>query len=237
MSINEAGSSASGGAQTVSRGLRAIRLLGDSVDGRTAQELAQALNVNLSATYRLLRSLVEYGFVRRDADGRYRLGVLFITLAEQTRFGIRSVALPVLTEVVEKTGCSAMLLAADGDEAVVLAAVEPSVVAYRVRFLEGQRHPLTRGAAAYAILAARPPGSTEPEPVRQARELGYAVSHGEIVPGAYGLAIALDREAVGIEVCLNLSSPSEERLGAAETAARDAVKRLNEALNAATWSD
>src|SRR5690606_21338521 len=185
------------GAQTLDRGLRAIRLIGEAVDGVTAGELARMLSARPSAVYRLLRSLTGNGFVRRDPDGRYRLGVTLIQLAAQGRFGLRSAALPVMRELAETVGVTVLLLAADATDAVVLAAVQPSRIGYRIQCMEGRRHPLARGSAGYAMRASHPPEPDEPEAVTLARRRGYAMSAGEVIPGAYGLAMALDWSRIG----------------------------------------
>lgn len=224
------------GSQTLARGLKALRVIAEAIDGMTATELSQVMSIHQSAVYRLIRPLVDYGFLRRDQDGRYRLGVMFIHLAEQTRYGVRSAALPVMALLAEQTGATAMLLAADGPDAVVLAVVEPSLVPYRIRFMEGERHPLDRGSASYAILAARPPNPGEPEAVRMARELGFARSSGEVQGGVYGLAIALDSQAIGMECCINLASRSETVLLEGLAALRTAVSRLAEVLGAPNGS-
>jgi DNA-binding IclR family transcriptional regulator len=216
------------GSQTLDRGLHAIRMIGESVDGATAGELAQMLAIRPASAYRLLRSLTEYGFVRRDPDGRYRLGVALVQLATQSRYGLRSAALPVMRSLAETVGATAMLLVADGTEAVVLAAVEPSRISYRIQFLEGHRHPLDRGSASYAMRATHPPTAGEPEAVSCARALGYAMSEGEVIPGAFGLAMALDRARIGMDACLNLSSNDDRVLQVAVPVLRKAAGELTD---------
>lgn len=218
------------GAQTLDRGLHAIRVIGEAVDGITAAELARVLSIRASSAYRLLRSLTDNGFVRRDPDGRYRLGVALIQLAAQSRYGLRSAALPVMRSLAETVGVTVMLLAADGTDAVVLAAVQPSRIAYRIQFMEGLRHPLARGSAAYAMRASHPPVPDEPEAVTRARACGYAISAGEVIPGAYGLAMALDRTRIGMDLCLNLSSSDQTVLEGAVPALGKAAAELTELL-------
>jgi DNA-binding IclR family transcriptional regulator len=226
--VADASTKAVTGSQTLDRGLHAIRLIGESVDGMAPGELASLLSIRLPSAYRLLRALTDYGFVRRDADGRYRLGIAFVQLATQSRYGMRSAALPVMRSLAESSGSTAMLLAADGAEAVVLAAVEPSRVAFRIQFLEGQRHPMDRGSASYAMRAAHPPVPGEPDGVANARRRGYALSEGEVIPGAYGMAMALDPIRIGMDACINLSSTDPRALEVAVPALRKAIADLNE---------
>ena len=53
-----------------------------------------------------------------------------------------------------RSGCTAHLTIADGDEALALAVIEPSWTDFHVSYRVGARHPLDRGAAGRAILAA-----------------------------------------------------------------------------------
>jgi DNA-binding IclR family transcriptional regulator len=66
--------------------------------------------------------------------------------------------------------------AADGDEALALAVVEPSWTDFHVAYRVGARHPLSQGAAGKAIGLL---DGTDP---------AYAVTSGELQAGARGLA-------------------------------------------------
>ncbi len=59
--------------------------------------------------------------------------------------------------------------------------------AYRL----GHREPLDRGAGGVAAMASAPPRPDEPRTVADARAQGYAVTHGELNPGAHGVAVPL----------------------------------------------
>ena len=68
--------------------------------------------------------------------------------------------------------------------------VEPSWTDLHVAYRVGSRHPLDRGAAGRAILAARA-GRTE-----------IVESSGELQPGAFGMAVAVPTEAMEASVGL-----------------------------------
>jgi DNA-binding IclR family transcriptional regulator len=53
------------------------------------------------------------------------------------------------------------------------------------------RHLLTQGAPGHALLAARPPKEGDPDFVTRVRTKGYAVTSGELLPGATGVAVAV----------------------------------------------
>jgi DNA-binding IclR family transcriptional regulator len=95
------------------------------------------------------------------------------------------------------------LFVEQGDEAVAIAMVEPTTASHHIAFAPGMRTPLTRGSAAYALHASRPPAPGEPSAVVAARERGFAVSHGEVEAGAYGVAAWIPAGG-GTRACLNL---------------------------------
>ena len=91
-------------------------------------------------------------------------------------------ALPALRSLAEDIGATAHLTLVDGTEALAVAVVEPSWTDYHVAYRAGFRHPLDRGAAGKAILAARANPLGDP---------GYTLTHGELEAGASGAAAPL----------------------------------------------
>lgn len=214
------------GSQTLARGLRTIEIIAEAPDGLAGAEIARALDVHQSIAYRLLQTLVQFDVVRRDPDNRYRVGLTTIRLAESATGGLRSVARPVLETLAEETGCSSWLFVESGENAVAVLAVEPGPFSSSSRFAEGSRHPLTRGAAGYALLSLRPPSSDDLPPVLEARVVGYAVSHGEIAPAAWGLGVPVDLSAMSVRACIHVAGRSEEQVLAAVPAVHEARARF-----------
>jgi DNA-binding IclR family transcriptional regulator len=196
--------------QTLDRGIRMLRELAEAHGGLTVTELAARLGVNRTVTYRLLATLEHHSLVRRDADGRVRLGLGVLGLARRVQPLLRDAALPVLRRLAEEVGATAHLTIADGGEALAVAVVEPSWTDYHVAYRVGSRHPLTRGAAGRAIMLVRSgQGSGANSGAgRNARTVagtttGYVVSQGELQPGAHGVAapvlgIAAMEASVGV---------------------------------------
>jgi DNA-binding IclR family transcriptional regulator len=178
--------------QTLDRGLEALALLADEPDGLTVAELADRLAVDRAVVYRLTATLQARRLVLRDDDGRLRLGVGLVELARGVAPHLRAVALPELRRLAEDLVATATLTVADGDEAVALAVVEPPSSDIHVAYRPGLRHPLTRGASGKAILAGRPFRREEPNDVTRARRRGFAVSEGELEPGAVGIAAPIE---------------------------------------------
>ncbi|MDP4506013.1 helix-turn-helix domain-containing protein [Nonomuraea sp. NBC_00507] len=163
-------------AQTLERGLRLLRLLADGKGGRTPTELSGELSLSRPVVYRLLTTLMNEGFVRRDAEGRVHLGFGVLVLAQAVQPLLRAAALPTLRRLAEEVGATAHLTVAEGDDGLAVAVVEPSWTDMHVAYREGARHPLAKGAAGQAILA-----------LREGRD-DYFVTEGQLQEGARGLA-------------------------------------------------
>src|SRR5690349_11151407 len=140
-------------------------------------ELAARLEVNRTIVHRLVTTLEGHALVRRDAQGRLRVGLGVLRLGAAVQPVLRDLAMPVLRALAEAVGCTAHLTVADGEEALALAVVEPSWTDFHVGYRVGARHPLSSGAAGKAILLGR---AADPTP--------YVVTVGELQSGARGLA-------------------------------------------------
>ncbi|WP_217170613.1 IclR family transcriptional regulator [Streptomyces sp. AC512_CC834] len=175
--------------QTLDRGLRVLKLLADTDHGLTVTELSHKLGVNRTVVYRLLATLEQHALVRRDLGGRARVGLGVLGLGRQVHPLVREAAMPALRSLAEDIGATAHLTLVDGAEALAVAVVEPTWTDYHVAYRAGFRHPLERGAAGKAILAARQP---PPQPAGEPEDdPGYTLTHGELEAGACGAAAPL----------------------------------------------
>ncbi|MGW5576233.1 IclR family transcriptional regulator [Micromonospora chokoriensis] len=162
--------------QTLDRGLRLLHLVADAPGGLTVTEAAHQLTIGRAAVYRLVSPLIGHGMLRRDTDGRLRLGAGLLHLARRAQPLLAEGALPALRRLAEQAGATAHLTVVEAGDGVALAVVEPSWTSFHVAYRAGARHPLDRGAAGRAILAGRT-GLAEP-----------VSSSGELQAGAYGVA-------------------------------------------------
>ena len=126
--------------QTLDRGLTVLELLADAPDGLSITELAAALGVSRTVVYRLVNTLELHRLVRRDSEGRARLGLAVLHYSRRVQPTLRDAALPVLRSLAEDTGATAHLTVADGEEALAIAVVEPSWTDYHVSYRMGSRH-------------------------------------------------------------------------------------------------
>ena len=168
--------------QTLDRGLRVLHVLASHPNGLTITELAGVVGVNRTVVYRLVTTLEQHGFARRDVAGRVHVGLGVLSLARGLQPVLRERANPVLRSLAEDLGATAHLTLADGDEALAIAVVEPSWTDYHVAYRVGARHAMDQGAAGRAILLGREiaVGHEAPEP--------FVQTSGELQPGARGLA-------------------------------------------------
>ncbi len=219
------------GSQTLARGLRAVEIISQAPDGLTGAEVARSLGAHQSIVYRLLQTLVQSGIVRRDSDNHYRIGLSTLQLANAATGGLRSVARPLLAAAADATRCSCWLFIESGDEAVAVLAVEPGAFRASNPFVEGSRHPLNRGAAGYALLSLYPPSAKDPAAVVEARAAGYAISHGEISPSAWGVAAPVILDSPTLHACVNMASSTEAEVMAALPSLHELVLQLAAAIN------
>jgi DNA-binding IclR family transcriptional regulator len=177
--------------QTLDRGLLVLELVAAAPMGLSMAELAARVDVHRAVCYRLVATLSSHGLVIRGTDGRIRLGAQVRALALRLLPQLLTAARPVLADLAARTGMTAALSLAEGAECVATEVVEPDHTALHVAYRVGNRHPLGRGAAGLAILAARPSRPDDPDAVRLARRRGYAVTEAELQDGAVGVSVAL----------------------------------------------
>lgn len=219
------------GTQTLARGLRALELVAHAPEGTAIQEVATQLGVHRTVAYRLLSTLEDFRLVTRGNDGRFRSGAGLAALAQGGFASLRDVAAPYLRTLAEELESTVSLLVAEGDEAIALAVVEPPNARYHLAFREGSRHPLDRGSAGVALRAALAPRAGESAEVTAARREGHASTHGQVEPGAYGVAAHLPPRPGLPPACLNVITYREDVAARAVDPLLAAVRRIDAALD------
>jgi DNA-binding IclR family transcriptional regulator len=175
--------------QTLDRGLSALEIVSQSPQGITVANLAKELGVHRAICYRLVITLESHLLLsRHGGDGLVRLGAGVAVLASRFDAALGRDVQPLLHKLANATRGTAFLSAAEGDEGVAIMVAEPENAVPTVGYRVGARHPLSKGAAGIAILAARPEGPEDPEPVQRARRDGYSVTRGQLEEGAVGVA-------------------------------------------------
>jgi DNA-binding IclR family transcriptional regulator len=186
--------------------------------------------VHRTIVYRLLNILIQFRFIAKGDDGRYRPSTDMALLG--TSFdGIRRTSLPMLRSLADQLEATVSLLVADGDQQVAITVIAPTQTDNRLSFQEGSRHPLNRGAAGIALLASMQPRAGERELVPQTRQRGWVMTHGEIEPATYGLAVPVHRPSSAVPTCINLISHCQDVVMGGKDAVINAANELSAILD------
>jgi DNA-binding IclR family transcriptional regulator len=241
---------------------RALDILGLFTPERlrvSALDVATELSVARSTAYRYLVTLSGAGYVEEDPNGGFRLGLKVFELAglARTSYGLSQVALPVLSELSRVTGETALLTRRSGSRAVCLEREEQPDQGMRVSYERGSVLALNAGASAWVLLAWEDtevvlallrdnelPQFTESSVTeKQAvlkhlqgiRDLGYAVSYGELDSDAIGIAAPVrddqNRVVAGISLVATSRRVPESRVGELVEYVMDSARRVSEMVS------
>lgn len=229
--VKREGEKVTAGSQTLGRGLSALQAVTTAPNGITAQQVADHVGVHRTIAYRLLSTLVQYRYITKGDDGRYRPGAALATLGASFDNNLRQLCAPTLRTLADDLGSTVSLLVAEGDHQVAIAVIVPTLVFYQLAFHEGSREPLDRGAAGVALLSSMPARPDERELVPRTRETGWVITHGEIEPDTFGLAVPVRRRPPAPPTCINVISHREDVLLKGKDAVIAAAQRLSEILS------
>jgi DNA-binding IclR family transcriptional regulator len=218
------------GNQTLARGLRVLLALADSPDGLSIAQVGELLGVHRSIAYRLLQTLADFGLAARRSDGVYIPGARLATLAEAYLPRLQDISGPVMRALADRLASTMSLFVEQNGSAVAIAMVQPTTSTHHIAFRPGMWTALTRGAAGYALLAARPASPDEPAAVALARERGYATSHAEIEAGQYAVAASIPMQGSVSRACLNLITYREDIAETAGPHVRRAADKIGRLL-------
>ena len=248
---------------TALRLIGVLRHLAEADGEVTVKGLADALALPPSTAHRMLGQLARTGMVEADgARHRYCPGVEYYRLAALVagRMDLAEIARPIMDEVVAECGETCVLgLYIPGERRMMFVARADS--AHPLRYPLALHRPLSVawGASGRAILAFLPAeeidavlalreaspatGAALPAPAEMRRRLadirsrGVAVSHGEKIPGAVGIAAPVTRAGGHVIGSLSVTIPelrfqpdSEARL---VELVRSRAAELSRALGAA----
>lgn len=183
--------------------------------------LAAASGLPRASAHRLAVALEVHGLVRRDADGRFALGLRLVALGRSARDGLALVeaARPALETLRAETGESVQLYVREGDQRVCVASLEsPHELRTIVRV--GEALPLDRGSAGTVL-------RSDPAAIPQ----GWAESVEEREPGVASVSAPVHGEDGAVRAAVGVSGPVERtsrspgrRYGAAVVRAARAVE-------------
>ena len=114
-------SSVTGGVQSVHRALDLLEIVSAEGGSLTIAQIAGAASLPTPTVHRLLRTLVERGYMRQLANRQYALGFGAVPLATTAMAAIGSGAESVLQELVSELGETSNLAVLSGDQAQYVA--------------------------------------------------------------------------------------------------------------------
>lgn len=200
-----------GGVQSVERAFGLLEAIADAGGVAGLSKLSQQSGLALPTIHRLVRTLVDLGYVRQEPSRQYSLGPRLIRLGDTSSQLLGTWSRPYLSRLVDELGESANLAMLDGDQLVYVAHVQSPRHSMRMFTEVGRRvHPHCT-AVGKALLANLPaddvqallhrtglPAQTErtiTDPVRFTEELarirtnGYAIDDGEQEVGVHCVAV------------------------------------------------
>jgi IclR family transcriptional regulator, acetate operon repressor len=240
-----------GGVQSVARVLDVLEIVAGAGGQMALSQIASASGFPLPTVYRLVRTLVDRGYMQQLPDRRYALGSRLIPLGEVAEVMLGTRARPLLEGLVAELGESANLAALDGDRAVYLGQV-PSTHSMRMFTEVGRRVNLHSTGVGKAVLSLLPDDEVRtlmaragmprqtPHTITDAdtlvaalqriRQDGYVMDEGEQEIGVRCVAVPVD--AAHLRMAVSISGPAgrmtSELVDRAIPLLTEASKRLAE---------
>ncbi len=144
-----------GGVQSLDRAFAILETMADAGGVIGLSQLAVDADLPLATIHRLVRTLVDLGYVRQEPSRQYSLGPRLMRLADASTKRLGALAKPAHDDVVDALGESVNLAMLDGDEIVYVAQVQPSANFMRMFTEVGRRVQPHATAVGKAILADR----------------------------------------------------------------------------------
>jgi IclR family transcriptional regulator, acetate operon repressor len=142
----------SGGVQSLHRALDILEAVADRGGTLSIAEIAATTELPMATAHRLVRTLVERGYMRQSSNRAYALGFRLPPLASVANIVLGRGAAPILSDLVVEIGETANLAILAGDEAEYIAQ-EPSRFAMRMFIEVGKRVELHCTGVGKALLA------------------------------------------------------------------------------------
>jgi IclR family acetate operon transcriptional repressor len=227
MTATSAAPRTAGGVQSLERAFVILETMADAGGVISLSQLAANAGLPLPTIHRLVRTLVDLGYVRQEASRQYSLGPRLIRLGETTSRMLGRWARPHMERVAQELGESVNLALLDGDQVVYVGQVMASQNSMRM-FTEVGRRVLPHSTGVGKVIMAEMdpeevgallartgmPARTEhtittPEAMaaelQAVRERGYALDEGEQEVGVRCVAVAVPD--VPQRLALSVSGP------------------------------
>ena len=139
------------------RGLRLLHLFSEAPRGLTAKQVASLSRLPVSTVHRFLANLVTAGFLNRDGEGTYSLGIACFSIGQAAvgQLDVRRLSLPYLRELNQQTRETIHLTVRHGLSAVYVEKLD-SPEPLRIHSRIGAAVPLYCTAVGKVMLAYMP---------------------------------------------------------------------------------
>ncbi len=173
--VNDDSSTSKNTVQSVERTLDLLEALAETGEVGIAQ-LSGRVGLHASTVHRLLSTLIARGYARQNAtSGRYSLGLkpLDIARAVRVHLDLRSQAIPILQDLMRKSGETANLAVMNDHHLIYLEQASSPGWMLRMFVQPGARAPLHSTASGKVLLSYMPPD-----------ELAHLLSDYQLLPSA-----------------------------------------------------
>ncbi len=194
----------------------------------TLQEIADLIELPKSTAFRIVQSLEKAGYLVRLQDQKYCLSFRFIRLAGlvNSTLGIREIARPIMADLAERTKETVAIHTVSGRNRVCIDTTSAaSSSQLRSVMHPGEQLPLLVGSGSKTLMAymaqaelapilahvARTTKRSQADIVAEftkIRKQGYAVSHGERLPGLSAISAPIRSSNDEVRYCLTLNGPT-----------------------------
>lgn len=220
-------------------------------------EMVRLSGIPKTSVHRMMGSLEDMGFLQKDEDGKYSLGLLFLQFGQLVadRLDIRQVALPIMQALRDDVEEAVNLIVKDGNESIYIEKLE-STHPVRLYTKVGRRAPLYAGACSRILLTYLP----DPERERYLNEIelkpigrgtitdkqklrhvledsrikGYSISHSELENDTSALAAPIFDYTGQIVGGISIAGPDnrfqEERLPELIEKVKRAAREISQKL-------
>jgi DNA-binding IclR family transcriptional regulator len=219
-------------AQTFVRAFTLLRLVAATKgDGASLTNLIASSGLTKPTVRRLLISLIDNGLVEQDPESRrYYVGpeVYALGLLATSRFEAPPEIAESVRALARESDDAAMLSVEQGHYALCTLREDGSFPLRTHALQPGNRHPLGVGAAGLALLSARSDNEIDEilrkslaqitsdypqvhedsirEEIKACRARGYSLNTGLVVPGSWGIAIAMQDPRNGVPFALTIAA-------------------------------
>lgn len=194
-------------------------------------EMVELSGMPKTSVHRMLGSLEDMGFLQKNEEGQYSLGLLFLQFGQlvSDRLDIRQLALPIMERLRDDIGEAVNLTIRDGMDAIYVEKID-TMHPVRLYTKTGRRAPLYAGACNRIILAFLPAEEqerylqevtlspiasgtfTDKEKLREvlaeSRKNGYTVSISELENDTYSIAAPIFDHTGKIASGISIAGPT-----------------------------